>query len=268
LDAGACTIEEREEYEPLIMSGTTVYAGVDYAEIVAAAEAESDVILWDGGNNDFPFIRPDLHIVLSDPLRPGDERQYYPGDAALRMADIIVVAKANVAKEANIQQVIENARTMNSEATIIRGASQVALDKPEAVKGKRVLVVEDGPTITHGGMGFGAGYIAAKDAGAAEIVDPRGAARGEMAGIFARFPHIGTVLPAMGYHPTQCRELEQTINASDADVIVAGTPCDLDALLSLDKPVVRARYDYADLDTPGLGDMVEKYLGRALREKS
>jgi predicted GTPase len=260
LDAAECTIEEREEYEPHLALGNVVYAGIDYAEIIARAEAEADVILWDGGNNDFPFLRPALHIVLVDPLRPGNETTHHPGEAVLRMADIIVVAKVNSASDADIQQVTENARRINVTAPIVRGASPVVLDDPEAVRGKRVLVVEDGPTITHGSMPYGAGYVAATEAEAAEIVDPRSAAVGEIASIYAKYPHIGSVLPAVGYHPSQLVALRETINAAVADVVVAGTTCDLEALIEINKPIIRARYEFAEAGEPGLGSLIETFL--------
>jgi predicted GTPase len=260
LDAADCTIEEREEYEPHLQLGNIVYAGVDYAGIVAQAEEEADVILWDGGNNDFPFISPDLHIVLVDPLRPGHETTYYPGEAVLRMADIIVVAKANSASSADVQRVTETVRGVNARATIVRGASPVEADDPEAMRGRRVLVVEDGPSVTHGGMPYGAGYVAATQAQAAEIVDPRSAAADEIAAVYARYPHIGPVLPAMGYSRAQLDALKETINASAADVVVVATPCDLGKLIAIDKPIVRVRYEFAEAGTPGLGSLVEDFL--------
>jgi predicted GTPase len=260
LDAADCTIEEREEYEPHLALGNVVYAGVDYAEITRKAEAEADVILWDGGNNDFPFLRPDLHIVLVDPLRPGNETTHHPGEAVLRMADIIVVAKVNSASDADVQLVTENARCINPDASIVRGASPVQLEDPAAVRGKRVLVVEDGPTITHGGMPYGAGYVAATVAEAAEIVDPRRSAVGEIAEVYRQYPHIGAVLPAVGYNPSQLRALGETINATDADVVVAATTCRLDALMDINKPVVCARYEFAEAGEPGLGSLVEAFL--------
>lgn len=260
LDAAQCTIEEREEYEPHLALGNVVYAGVDYAAIVAQAEREAEVILWDGGNNDFPFIRPDLHLVLVDPLRPGNETTHHPGEAVLRMADVIVVAKCNSAADADVQSVTENARRINPLAAVVRGSSPVQLDAPQAVKGKRVLVVEDGPTITHGGMPYGAGYVAAVGAEAAEIIDPQAYADGDIAAIYAKHPHIGAVLPAMGYHAAQIRALERTVNAAPADVVVSATPCDLSALIRIEKPVVRATYEFADTEQPGLTGLVESFL--------
>ncbi|MFZ9038541.1 MAG: cyclic 2,3-diphosphoglycerate synthase [Gammaproteobacteria bacterium] len=260
LDAADCTIEEREEYEPHLAAGTIVYAGVDYARIVARAQQETDIILWDGGNNDFSFIQPDLHIVLVDPLRPGNETSHFPGEAVLRMADVVVLAKVNSAADADVQQVSDNVRAINPTASIVRGASPVRLTDPAAVRGKRVLVVEDGPTITHGGMPYGAGYVAATGAQAAEIVDPRSAAAEEIAEVYKRFPHIGNVLPAMGYHPEQLQGLRKTINAADAEVVIAATPCDIGALIEIDKPVVRADYEFAEVGEPGLGALLEAFL--------
>jgi predicted GTPase len=262
LDAAECTIEEREEYEPHLAVGNVVYAGIDYAAITARAEAEADVILWDGGNNDFAFIRPDLHIVLVDPLRPDHEATHHPGEAVLRMADVILVAKTNSASDADIRRVTENARRINPRATVVHGTSPVVLDDPQAVRGKRALVVEDGPTLTHGGMAYGAGYVAATQAEAAAIVDPRSAAAQEIAGVFAQYPHIGSVLPAVGYFPSQLRALQDTINAVDADVVVDGSPCNLETLLDLNKPVVQVRYEFAETGTPRLGDLVLAFLER------
>ena len=260
LDTANCTIEEREEYEPHLALGNIVYAGVDYKEIVARAETEADIILWDGGNNDFPFIRPDLHIVLVDPLRPGNETTHHPGEAVLRMADIIVVVKVNSASDVNIQRVTENARRINKAATIVRSASPATLDKPEMVRERRVLVVEDGPSITHGGMPYGAGYVAATEAQAAQIIDPRRTAVAEIATVYKQYPHIDSVLPAIGYHPSQLQALRDTINATEADVVVTATPCDLDKLIKIDKPVVRVRYEFAEVGAPRLGDLVKTFL--------
>lgn len=260
INAADCTIEEREEYEPHVALGNIMYAGIDYQAIVALAEQEADIILWDGGNNDFSFIRPDLHIVLTDPLRPGNETSHHPGEAVLRMADIVLIAKVNSAADADIQKVSEVVRAANPEVPIVRGASLVELDKPERVRGKRVLVIEDGPTVTHGGMPYGAGYVAATKAQAAEIVDPRRAAVDEIAQVYQKYPHIGTVLPAVGYHPAQLRALTGTINAADVDTVVSATPCDLAALIKINKPVVRARYRFAETGKPGLGHYVEKFL--------
>jgi len=262
LDAAGCTIEEREEYEPHIAAGGVVHAGVDYAAILAQAEAESDVLLWDGGNNDFPFLRPDLLITLVDPLRPGHEAAYHPGEAVLRMADIVLVAKANAAPEADVARLAAAARRLNPAARVLRGHSRVTLDDPAAVRGRRVLVVEDGPTLTHGGMATGAGFAAAMAAGAAVIVDPRLSARPAMAAVFAAHPHLGPVLPAMGYGAEQRAALTETIRRAEADTVVWGTPADVAALPDLGKRVVRARYAYEEAETPGLGDAVDGFLAR------
>jgi predicted GTPase len=260
LDAAQCTIEEREEYEPHIRVGNVVYAGVDYARILRLAETEADIIVWDGGNNDFPFVRPDLNIVLVDPLRPGHETTHHPGEAVLRMADIVVVAKTNSASESGIQRVSETARALAPDAPIVRAASIVTLEDPTAVAGKRVLVVDDGPTLTHGGMAYGAGYVGATAAGAREIVDPRASAVGEIAELFRHYGHLGKVLPAMGYSVKERAELAATINGSGAEVVVAGTPSDLAHILKLDKPVVRARYEFAEVGEPSVGRLIEDFL--------
>jgi predicted GTPase len=260
LDAAQCTIEEREEYEPHIRAGNTVFAGVDYARILAVAETEADIIVWDGGNNDFPFVRPDLQIVLVDPLRPGHETTHHPGEAVLRMANIVVVAKTNSASEADISKVSETARSIAPGAAVVRAASIVTLDTGSQVAGKRVLVVEDGPTITHGGMAYGAGFVAAGQARVGEIIDPRPFAVGDIAEIFQRYPHIGKVLPAMGYSAKELAELQATINASDADAVIAGTPSDLPHLMQLNKPVVRAHYEFAELGEPRLSGLIEAFL--------
>ncbi len=225
-----------------------------------ARAREADVILWDGGNNDFAFVRPDLHIVLVDPLRAGNETDHYPGETVLRMADVVVVAKVNSAAEADIQAVIDSARRINPTATIVRGASPVRLEDPGAVRGKRVLIVEDGPTITHGGMAYGAGYVAASAAEPREIVDPRAAAHADIAPVYENYPHIGKVLPALGYHPAQLAALRATINACDAEVVVSATPCDLAALIDIDPPVVRAFYEFDEAGEPGLGSLVDAFL--------
>jgi predicted GTPase len=262
LDDGECTIEEREEYEPHVAVGNVVYAGVDYERIVARAQEEADLILWDGGNNDFPFVRPDLHIVLVDPLRPGHETSHHPGETVLRMADLVVVPKVDSASDVDIQRVIENVRAIQPDAPLVRAASPVRLDGPEAVRGRRALVVEDGPSITHGGMPYGAGYVAATRAGAAAIVDPRPFAVPEIAAVYASYPHIGPVLPAVGYGAEQLEALRGTLNAADADVVVAATPIDLAALMTLNKPVVRARYEFDEVGEPRLSDLVADFLGR------
>ena len=260
LDNAECTVEEREEYEPHLLLGKIVYAGIDYAAVVSRAESEVDIILWDGGNNDFSFIHPDLNIVLVDPLRPGHETTHHPGEALLRTADIILVSKVNSASDADIQQVTENAHQINPAATIVRGASPVQLDDPEAVRGKRVLVVEDGPTITHGGMPYGAGYVAATEAQAEEIIDPRSYATEDIMNVYAAYPHIGAVLPAVGYHSSQLQALCETINAAEVDVVVSATPCDIAALIEINKPVIRARYEFTEAGDPSLARLLEEFL--------
>ena len=260
---GRCTLEEREEYEPHLAAGNVVYAGVDYARIIAAAQSEADVIVWDGGNNDFPFVRPGLHVVLVDPLRPGHETDHHPGETVLRMADVIVIGKTDAAAAADIQRVADTARRVNPRAPIVRTASPVRLDDPEAVRGKRVLVVEDGPSTTHGGMAYGAGYVAAIVAGAAAIVHPKPFAAPEIAALYAEYPHLGPVLPAMGYSPGQLKALARSIDAAAVDVVVSGTPIDLAALVRLATPVVRARYEMAEVEKPGLGGEIDGFLARA-----
>lgn len=261
LNAAHCTAEEREEYEPHIAAGSAVFAGVDYAAILDAAEREADVIIWDDGNNDFPFVRPTLHIALIDALRPGQVDHYHPGEAVVRMADVIVITKTNAATPQQIAATEDEARRLNARATIVRAASPVTLDDPEAVRGRRVLVVDDGPTLTHGGMPYGAGYVAALEADASEIIDPRPFATPAIAEVFARFPHLAAVLPALGYDAAQLAELRATIEAAAPDIVVTGTPIDLAALLDLDRPVVRARYEYADAGEPTLGAIIDAAIG-------
>lgn len=254
-----CTIEEREEYEPYICCGTVVYSGVDYEKILTAAEKEADIIIWDGGNNDIPFFKPDLHIVIADPHRAGHELTYYPGEVNVRLADIVIVNKVDSARKADVELVIRNVRSINEKAIILKANSVITAEKPEWIKGKRVLVVEDGPTLTHGGMAFGAGVIAAKKYGARELVDPHPNAVGSILEVYVKFPHLGAVLPAMGYSEEQIRELEMTINAADCDVVVVGTPIDLGRLLKLNKPVVRVRYRIEELDEK-LEDVIDEWL--------
>ncbi|MDH3474369.1 MAG: cyclic 2,3-diphosphoglycerate synthase [Rhodospirillales bacterium] len=260
LDQADCTVEEREEYEPYIALGHVIFAGVDYAAILAAAEEEADLILWDGGNNDFSFIRPDLSIVLADALRPGQAASHYPGEAVLRMADVVVVNKVNSAPDAQVAAVVREVRAINSRAPLIRAASAVRLEDPDAVRDKRVLVVEDGPTITHGGMAHGAGFVAASACEGVTIVDPRDSAAPGIRAVFDSFPHIGRVLPALGYGAAQLAALAETINRAEADVVVSGTPADISALAELNKPVVRARYEFADAGEPTLAGLVDRWL--------
>ncbi|HXJ78018.1 MAG TPA: GTP-binding protein [Candidatus Methylomirabilis sp.] len=260
LVAARCTAEEREEYEPHLAAGNVVFAGVDYAAITAMAEREADIIVWDGGNNDFPLLRPDLHVVIVDALRPGQCDAYHPGEAVLRMADAVVINKVDAASRADVERVADEVRRLNSRAVVVRAASPVRLDDSPPIRGRRVLVVEDGPTITHGGMAYGAGYVAAIAAGAAVIVDPRAYATPAVQALFARHPHIGRVLPAVGYDAAQLEALRDTINGADADVVVAATPIDLCALIAIDKPVVRARYEFEEAGEPTLGQVVDDFL--------
>ncbi len=260
LDAADCTIEEREEYEPYVAAGAVIFAGVDYAEILARAEAESEIVVWDGGNNDFPFLWPALHIAIVDALRPDQVESHHPGEAVARMADVVVVNKVDAAASADVQRLVDAVRALNPRARIVRTASPPRLDDAAAVAGRSVLVVEDGPTLTHGGMAYGAGYVAATRAGVAGIVDPRARAAPGIADVYARFPHIGRVLPAMGYGAEQRAELRRTIEDSAAEVVVSATPMDLRQLLGLTKPVVRVRYDLQEVDEPGLGAIVDAFL--------
>jgi len=262
LAAADCTLEEREEYEPYLEAGHSVFAGVDYARILAAAETDADIILWDGGNNDTPFIRPDLHIVLADALRPGHETRYWPGEVNLRTADIVVITKTESARPGDIATMSEGIAKANPGAPIVKATSPVTLDDPSAARGKRVLIVEDGPTLTHGGAATGAGFVAAQAAGAAEIIDPRPYAAPGIQEVFDAFPHIGPVLPAMGYSDAQRQALAATIEASDADIVIVGTPIDIAADLGLTRPAVRARYRYADAGEDRLWDHVTRWLER------
>jgi predicted GTPase len=265
LDAARCTNEEREEYEPHIAAGTVVFAGVDYAAILEAAEREAELIVWDGGNNDFSFYAPDLHIVVVDALRPDQMDTHYPGEAVLRMADIVVVNKVDAAPAENVARAIEAARRLVPEATIVEAASPVRLDDPGAVAGRRALVVEDGPTITHGGMAHGAGFVAARAGGAAAIVDPRPYAAPAIAAVYRRYPHIGPVLPATGYDGAQLTALAETIERAEADVVVSATPMDLAKAIDIRKPVVRALYDFAEAGQPTLARLVDDFLERRRR---
>lgn len=256
-DLAGCTLEEREEYEPHLALGNTVFAGIDYERVIAAASRAGDVLLWDGGNNDFPFVRPGLHVVLADALRPGAEIGHHPGETCLRMADVIVISKCDSAPAEAVERVRCSCRRANAAAPIVRGALPFRLERPEAVRDRRVLVLEDGPTITHGGMPHGAGLLAARQAGASAAVDPRPFAAAEIREVYDRYPHIGPVLPATGYSPAQRQALRRTIEASDAELVVSATPVDLGPLA---KPLVRVRYEFEDLDSPGLWSEVEKYL--------
>ena len=262
LDRYNCTIEEREEYEPYIDMGGVVYAGVDYQKILERAEKEADLIIWDGGNNDFPFIKPDLWITVADPHRAGHETSYYPGEVNFRSADVIVINKVNTAKKEDIDKIKDNARSLNPDAKIIEAISEIKVDDPEMIKGKRVLVIEDGPTATHGGMNYGAGYFAAMENKAKEIVDPRPFAVGSIVETFRKYPHLSKVLPAMGYGKEQIKELEETINRCDADVVVSGTPIDLSRILNVNKPIVRVRYGVGKETEEEIEKIVEEFLER------
>jgi predicted GTPase len=253
-----CTVEEREEYEAHIVNGVVVYAGVDYERILREAEKEADIIVWDGGNNDMPFYVPDLHVVVADPYRPGHELTYYPGESNLRMADVVVMNKVNTADQKDIETVNGNIRAANPSAIIVKAASVITVDDPDSIRGKRVLVVEDGPTVTHGGMSYGAGTIAAKTYGAREIVDPRPHAVGSIVEAYRKYTHLGPVLPALGYGKAQIRELEETVKAISCDAVVVGTPIDLRNVITIDKPAVRARYELQELGSPNLEEILSK----------
>ncbi|MCD6503520.1 MAG: GTPase [Euryarchaeota archaeon] len=260
LDKYKCTIEEREEYEPHLRRGVVVYAGVDYEAILREAEKEADVIVWDGGNNDFPFFKPDLHIVVADPHRAGHEVSYYPGSTNLRMADVVVINKEETAHPENIEKVRENIIRMNPKAIIIDAASPIFVENGELIRGKKVLVIEDGPTVTHGEMPYGAGYVAARKYGAAEIIDPRPYAVRSIKKTFEEYPHLKNVLPAMGYYGEQIKDLEETINNTPADVVVSATPVDITRLINVNKPVVRVYYELQEIGTPTLEDVITDFL--------
>lgn len=262
LDKHHCTIEEREEYEPHIIQGTVVYAGVDYEVILKEAEKEAEVIVWDGGNNDIPFYQPDLHITVVDPHRPGDELCYFPGRTNLLLADVVLINKVDSADYEDIKQVRFNVREENPEAILIEAASPIYVDHPQRIRGKRVLVVEDGPTLTHGGMTYGAGVIAAEKFGAKDIIDPRPWVKGEIKRAFEAYPEIGSLLPALGYGKKQMKDLQQTINAIPCDSVVVGTPIDLTRLLKINKPSVRVRYELDEIGKPDLEEVIEKFLKR------
>lgn len=265
LDAARCTAEEREEYEPHIAAGNVVFAGVDYEAILHAAEAEADLIVWDGGNNDFAFVRPGLHIVVADALRPRQVATHHPGETVARMADVFVLNKVDSAANADVQVAQAELRKVNPDAPIVRAQSPIRLDDAQAVRGRRALVVEDGPTITHGGMPHGAGYLAAIEAGA-EVIDPRLSADAQIKSVYEAYPHIGKVLPAVGYGEAQLRALERTINSAAIDIVIAATPVDLARLLRLDRPVIRARYEFAETGEPKLSTLVDAFVDRAVRK--
>jgi predicted GTPase len=260
LDRYKCTIEEREEYEPHIDRGVIVFAGVDYKEILLRAEKEADVIVWDGGNNDFSFYRTDLYITVVDPLRAGDELSYYPGETNVRLADVVVINKIDTAYPEEVEMVRGNVRSVNPKATIIDAASPLFVEKPGQIKGKKVLVVEDGPTVTHGDMEYGAGFVAATKYGAKEIVDPRPFAVGTIKKTFEKYDHITDVLPAMGYSDKQRRELQRTINSAECDLVVSGTPIDISRILKVRKKIVRVKYDLQEIGRPDLATVLQSFV--------
>lgn len=257
LDKHECTIEEREEYEPHLDNGVIVYAGVDYEAILRQAEQEVDVVLWDGGNNDFPFYKSDLNIVVVDPHRPGHEKSYHPGETNVRMADVFVINKVDTADLAKVTEVRNNIHELNPKAVVIEGASPLFVDDPEAIRGKRVLVIEDGPTLTHGEMAYGAGWVAAKRFGAGEIVDPRPFAVGSIHDTYVKYPNTGAILPAMGYGDNMVKDLEKTINKADVDLVISATPIDLTRIIKVNKPMQRVRYELQEIGTPTLEDILK-----------
>jgi predicted GTPase len=261
LEEFECTIEEREEYEPHLENGVIVYAGVDYERILRMAEEEVDVVLWDGGNNDLPFYVSDFHIVVADPHRPGHERNYHPGETNVHAADVFIINKVDTAKPEDVSTVRENLRSLNSSAAIIEAASPIFVDDPMVIRGARVLVLEDGPTLTHGEMAYGAGWVAARRFGAKEIIDPRPYAVGSIAETFTKYPTTGNVLPAMGYGGAMMKDLEDTINAADADLVIIGTPIDLGRLLKLNKPSQRVRYELQEIGQPTLQELLAEKFG-------
>lgn len=260
LERYECTIEEREEYEPHLRLGVVVYAGVDYAEVLARAEEEADVILWDGGNNDLPFYLPTVHITVTDPHRAGHELRYYPGFANLLMADVVVINKIDTAEYEAVKQVRRNVQEANPEAVIVDAVSPLTVSDPTAISGRRVLIIEDGPTLTHGEMPYGAGAVATERYGAAEVVDPRPMAVGSISETFDSYPHLGAILPAMGYGKEQIAELEETINQTDCDVVVAATPIDLTRLISINKPLISVRYELQEIGRPTLDEVLVQAL--------
>ncbi|MBN1283165.1 MAG: GTPase [Proteobacteria bacterium] len=262
MDRHSCTIEEREEYEPYVDKGLVVYAGVDYEAIVRQAEKEADVIIWDGGNNDMPFVVPDLEITVLDPLRPGHERSYYPGETNFLTADVLVINKYEQASAEQLNTVMQNVRHCNPGAKIIKGASRISVDDPAGVKGKTVLVIEDGPTLTHGGMSYGAGMVAADEFEAAEIVDPRPYAVGSIQEAYGKFPNLGKLIPALGYYEDQLADLEASIRATPCDLVLIGSPIDIRRVIDVDKPSMRVRYDLEEIGEPTLDTVLDEFLKR------
>lgn len=262
LDKHECTIEEREEYEPHLDNGVIVYAGVDYEAILRQAEQEVDIVLWDGGNNDFPFYVPDLAIVVADPHRPGHERTYHPGETNIRAADVFVINKVDTADPDAVIAVRDSLHELNPKAVVIEAASPLFVDDPESIRGKRVLVIEDGPTLTHGEMAYGAGWVAARRFGAAEIVDPRPFAVGTIADTYRKYPSTGAILPAMGYGEKQTRDLEKTIDRADVDMVISATPIDLTRVLKVRKPMQRVRYELQEIGQPTLEEILKAKFGK------
>ena len=262
LDKHECTIEEREEYEPHLDNGVLVFAGVDYEAILRMAEKEVDIILWDGGNNDFPFYISDLQIVVADPHRPGHESTYHPGETNCRAADVFVINKVDTANAEDVMKVRTSLHALNPNAVVIEGASPLFVDNPETIRGKRVLVIEDGPTLTHGEMAYGAGWVAARRFGAAEIVDPRPYAVGGIAATYKKYPSTGPILPAMGYGDEMTKDLEQTINDADVDMVISATPIDLNRIIKVNKPMQRVRYELQEIGQPTLEDILKKKFGK------
>jgi predicted GTPase len=262
LDKYLCTVEEREEYEHLVRKGILVYAGVDYRAIMEAAQKEAQVLLWDGGNNDFSFIKPDLEIVVMDPHRPGHERLYHPGEVNLLRAQVLVINKIDSAKREDVEQLMKSAATSNPRALLIKTASRIHVEGGERIRGKRVLVVEDGPTVTHGGMAYGAGALAARQYGAGELANPRAHAVGSLRACFDRYPHLQEVLPAEGYFPQQLRDLEATIRQTPCDWVLVATPIDLSRLIAIEHPVLRVTYRVEDWGEPTLEQVVDNFMGQ------
>ena len=260
LDKYKTTIEEREDYEPHIEKGFVVYSGVDYKKILEEAEKEADIIIWDGGNNDLPFIKPDLHFVLADPHRAGHEMLYHPGEANLRMADVVVISKVSDAKQRNVETVMKNIKEVNPRAKIIKANLELHVDNPKLIKRKKVLCLEDGPTLTHGGMAFGAAFRAARRFGAKEIVNPKRYSVGSIREVYNKYPHLEKVLPAMGYNKNQIKELEKTINNAKCDTVIIGTPTDIRRFMNINKPTVRVTYETKEISKPDLENVIDKFL--------
>jgi len=262
LSKNKCTLEEIEEYEKHIDMGIVVFAGVDYERILRAAEREADIVIWDGGNNDYPFYRPDLHVVIADARRPGHELAYHHGKVNVRIADVVVVNKVNTAKKKDVDKVMKNIKKLNPKAIVVKANMTKIADKPELIKGKNVLVVEDGPTLTHGGLSIGAGFLAAKKYGARKIIDPRPYAVGSIKETFKRYPHLNKILPAMGYDKKQMKELEATINQAHCDSIIIGTPIDLNRYLKIKKPATNITYEIHSMGKPSIDNIIGNFLKR------